>query len=130
LIPDEFSPSEGGTFGAHIWKQAFALSELPRGLFSPANALTLLPHSFLGRLFIGSSPLDFTEEPFALELLFQDPEGLIDVVVANENFQSETPLGAWLLSLKEPGSQSNYSLAGTYCDPRQFSKGRPIFIFI
>jgi len=89
LAPDEISPSERGTFGGHIWKQTFALSELPRGLFSPANALTLLPHSFLGRLFIGSSPLDFTEEPFALELLFQDPEGLIDVVVANENFQSE-----------------------------------------
>jgi hypothetical protein len=27
-----------------------------------------------------------------LELLLQDPEGLIDVVIANENLQSGTPL--------------------------------------
>jgi hypothetical protein len=74
-----------------IWQQAFALSELPCGLFSPANPLALLPHSFLRRLFIGSPPLNFTEEPFALELLLQDPEGLVDIVVANENFQSGTP---------------------------------------
>jgi hypothetical protein len=91
LNPDELSPSESGTLTARLWKQAFALSELPRGLYSPANPLALLPHSFLRRPFIGASPLNFTEQPFALELPFQDPEGLVDVVVANENFQSGTP---------------------------------------
>jgi hypothetical protein len=91
MNPDELSPSESGTFTARLWKQAFALSKLPRGLYSPANPLALLPHSFLRRLFIGSSPLNFTEEPFALELPFQDPKGLVDVVVANENFQSGAP---------------------------------------
>jgi hypothetical protein len=50
MNPDELSPSESGTLTARLWKQAFALSELPRGLYSPANPLALLPHSFLRRL--------------------------------------------------------------------------------
>jgi hypothetical protein len=39
MNPDELSPSESGTLTARLWKQAFALSELPRGLYSPANPL-------------------------------------------------------------------------------------------
>jgi hypothetical protein len=88
LNPDELSPFESGTFGGRSRKQAFALSEFPRGLFSPTDPLALLSHPFLRRFFIGSPPLYFTEQPFALEFLLQDPQGLFNIVVANENFQS------------------------------------------
>ena len=84
----KLSPSESGPFDARICHQTFALSELPRGLSSPANCLAFLPRSSLGRFFIGFPALQFTEKAFALELLFQDPEGLIDVFFTNENFQS------------------------------------------
>jgi hypothetical protein len=83
--------AESWSLHARSWNQAFALSELPRGLFSPADALTLLTHLFLRRLLIGSPPLYFAKEPFALKLLFQNSQGLFDIVVANENFQSGTP---------------------------------------
>jgi hypothetical protein len=90
-VSKSLSPSESGIFGADIWEQTFALSKLARGLFSPADSLALLAHSFLRRLFIGPPPLDLAEKTFALELLFQNSQGLIDIVVANENFQSGTP---------------------------------------
>jgi hypothetical protein len=87
MNPDELSPSESGTLTARLWKQAFALSELPRGLYSPANPLAFLPHSFLRRLFIGLPPLHFAKKAFALQLLFQHPKGLFNIVFPNENFQ-------------------------------------------
>lgn len=68
--------------------QTFAFSELARGLSSPANCLAFLPRSSLGWLFVGFPALQFTEKAFALELLFQDPQCLIDIIVTNENFQS------------------------------------------
>jgi hypothetical protein len=88
---DQLSPSESWTFGARSREQALALSKFPRGFLSPADSFALLPHSFLRRLFIGSPSLNFTEETFALELLLQDPQGLFNIIVANENFQSGTP---------------------------------------
>src|SRR6266508_3642444 len=86
------SPSEGGPCNTRLCYQAFAFSQLPRRLSSPANCLALLTCSSLGRFLIGSPALYFTKKAFALELLLQDPEGLIYVVIANENFQSGTPL--------------------------------------
>ena len=84
------SRSESGTrLGARHGQQAFTLRELARCLLSPADPLLLLARFPLGGLLIGPPPLDLAEETFALELLLQDPEGLFNIVVANENFQSE-----------------------------------------
>jgi len=58
-------PCESRAFDARICDQTFALSELPRGLPSPANCLAFLPRSPLGRLFIGFPALQFTKEAFA-----------------------------------------------------------------
>jgi len=88
-VSKSLSPSESGIFGADIWEQTFALSKLARGLFSPADSLALLAHSFLRRLFIGPPPLDLAEKTFALELLFQDSQCLIAIIFTNEDFQSE-----------------------------------------
>jgi hypothetical protein len=86
------SPSKSRPCNARLGYQAFAFSQLPRRLSSPTNCLALLTCSSLGRFLIGSPALYFTKKALALELLLQDPEGLIDVVIANENLQSGTPL--------------------------------------
>jgi hypothetical protein len=79
----------GARLGLRHRQEALTLSELARGLLSPADALLLLARSPLGGLLIGAPPLDLAEQTFALELLLEDPEGLFNIVVANENFQSE-----------------------------------------
>jgi hypothetical protein len=92
LSLSESGPSKSGPRNARLCYQAFAFSQLPRRLSSSANGLALLACSSLGRFLIGPPTLYFTKKAFALELLLQDPEGLVDVVIANENFQSGTPL--------------------------------------
>jgi len=91
LLHYRLSSAEGWRLHERPCNQALALSELPRGLFSPADALTLLTHFSLRRLLIGSPPLYFAKEPFALKLLLQNSQGLFDIIVANENFQSGLP---------------------------------------
>jgi hypothetical protein len=86
------SPSESGPFDAQTCNQTFSLSELPCGLSSPANCLAFLPRSSLGRLFIGFPSLQFMEKAFALELLFQDSEGLIDVGMEIDQLDEEDHL--------------------------------------
>ena len=85
----------GARLGLRHRQQAFTLRELARRLLSPADALLLLARFPLGGLLVGATPLDLAEQAFALELLLQDPEGLFNIVVANENFQSE-PLSCGL----------------------------------
>ena len=84
----ELSPPENGLLYARFCDQTFPFSELARGLSSPANCLALLPRPSFGWLFVGFPALQFTEKAFALELLFQDPQCLIDIIFTNENFQS------------------------------------------
>ena len=87
-VPAESPPPENRLLYARFCDQTFAFSELAPGLPSPANCFALLPRSPLGWLFVGFPALQFTEKAFALELLFQDPQCLIDIIVTNENFQS------------------------------------------
>lgn len=80
-------PSESRTLLSGIWQETLALSELARRLFPSTYSFTLLAHSFLRRLFIGLPPLHFAKKAFALQLLFQHPKGLFNIVFPNENFQ-------------------------------------------
>lgn len=66
---------------------AFALGELARSLAGAADSFSLFTGAFFGRLFEGPAGLHFTEYAFALQLLFQDAEGLIDIVIADEDLQ-------------------------------------------
>jgi hypothetical protein len=59
-----------------------------------ARLLSRPPHRFaglsgapFGRLLVSAAPLQFTEESFTLKSALQDLEGLIDIVVANQNLQ-------------------------------------------
>lgn len=68
-------------------KETFALKLLARKLALAANCLGLFPDTLLGWLFIGAARLELAEQTFALHLLLQDTERLVDIVVSNENLQ-------------------------------------------
>lgn len=67
--------------------QTFALSELARGLAGATNSFSLFTGALFGGLFKGPAGLHFTEYAFALQLLLQNAEGLVDIVIADEYLQ-------------------------------------------
>src|SRR5215216_3478010 len=67
--------------------QAFALRPLARELAHAAHRLGLLPRRFLRWLLVEPPALHLAEDAFALHLLFQHAERLVDVVVAHQDLQ-------------------------------------------
>ena len=73
---------------------AFALRLLARELPCPADGLGLLAGALLRRLFVIVTELHLAEDAFALHLLLQRPEGLIDIVIANDDLHARhSPFG-------------------------------------
>src|SRR6476661_8638449 len=68
--------------------EAFALSLLAGELAGPANGLGLLASALLGRLFVVIAELHLAEDAFALHLFLQRPEGLIHIVIANDDLHA------------------------------------------
>src|SRR5262245_11821947 len=66
-------------------QQAFALRALARQLARTANGFRLLARLLLGGLFVVAAELHLAENALALHLLLQRLEGLVDIVVADEN---------------------------------------------
>src|SRR5262245_15659616 len=64
--------------------QAFAPSLFPGSLARTSHGFRLLTGLALRRFFIRLATLHLTKNALALQLLFEDPERLIDIVVANE----------------------------------------------
>src|SRR5262249_28170990 len=64
---------------------AFALQALAHQLAGPADRLGPLARAALGRLLVVAAELHLAEDPFALHLLLQDAQRLIDIVFTNEN---------------------------------------------
>jgi hypothetical protein len=52
-------------------------------LAAPANGFSFLPGFLVGWLFKSHSPPDLTKQAFALKLLFQHAQRLVNVVVSN-----------------------------------------------
>jgi len=77
---------------------------LARHLSGPANSLALLARPLLGWLLIGTSALHLAKDAFALELFLQGPEGLVDVVFANENYQKGPPFEIVNLGARATGA--------------------------
>src|SRR5262245_11767415 len=71
--------------------QPFAYRLLAGELAGTADRLALFPRRFLRRLLVEPAPLHFPQYAFALHLLLQDAERLIDIVVANEHLQIFSP---------------------------------------
>src|ERR1700730_16661872 len=81
--------------------QAFALRLFPRRLARAANGFRFLAGLALGRFFIRLAALHLAKNALALHLLFEDSQGLIDIVVANDDLQNVSNL---LPALHAPSS--------------------------
>src|SRR5690606_13280697 len=77
--------------------QAFADGELACCLATTADGLGLLTRALFRGLLVSAPRPHFAEHAFALHFLFQDPEGLLDVVVAYQNLQWLS-FFSWLIS--------------------------------
>jgi hypothetical protein len=62
-----------------------ALHAFAQQLAVPSNGLGLFPRAPFRWLFVVAPKLHFSEYPFALHLLFQGSQRLIDIVIANED---------------------------------------------
>jgi hypothetical protein len=71
-------------------QQAFALQLLARELARPADRLGLFARALLGGLLVMAAQFHFAENALALHLLLERLEGLIDIVVANENLHGRS----------------------------------------
>src|SRR5262249_50771087 len=69
-------------------QQAFALQLLARQLARAADGFRLFSGFLLGGLLVMAAELHLAENPLALHLLLQRLEGLIDIVIANENLHA------------------------------------------
>jgi len=82
------STRDGGLLCAWPRQQALALRLLARDFPSPAHGLALLARLFLRRLFVRPPTLHLAKNAFALKLFLKGPQGLVDVVFTDENYQS------------------------------------------
>ena len=64
-------------------RQTFTLQLFARQLACTTNGFCLFAGPFDGRLFVVLPEFHFPENTFTLQFLFQSPEGLIDIVIAN-----------------------------------------------
>src|SRR5512139_1288382 len=69
-------------------KQTLALHLLARELAGPADRFRLFPRLLFGWFFVMAAKFHLAENALALHLLLERLEGLIDVVVANENLHA------------------------------------------
>src|SRR4029079_2724229 len=69
-------------------QQAFALQLLAGELACAAHGFGLFTGLLLGGLFVVPAELHLAENPLALHLLLQRLEGLIDIVIADENLHA------------------------------------------
>src|SRR5271155_5554035 len=77
MTPGALSPYGGSV--------PLALHALAQQLAIATHRLGLLAGAALRGFFVGAAQLHFAEHSLALHLLFEDSEGLVDIVVANED---------------------------------------------
>src|SRR5215217_4319806 len=80
--------------GLGLWSGDQALPDrcLARGFARPAHGFRLLTSLAFGGFLVSFALFHLAEDTFPLHLLFQHPERLIDVVVANDDLQRTCPL--------------------------------------
>src|SRR5215831_18938368 len=77
----------GGRLRLHR-QETLALHALARELARPANRFRLFAGLLFGGLFVVAAELHLAENALALHLLLQRLEGLVDIVVADENLHA------------------------------------------
>jgi len=80
-------------FGHWLWQEALALGALAGEFAGPADRFSALTGALFGRLFVMIATLHLAESAFPLHLLFERLQGLVDVVVANENLYQDPSSG-------------------------------------
>src|SRR5262245_36059872 len=88
-----------GRTGLHR-QETFALHLLARELAGPADRFRLFPRLLFGGFFVVAAEFHLAENALALHLLFERLEGLVDVVVANENLHA-CSLGCCSVGLRQ-----------------------------
>ena len=73
--------------------QTFALRQFPGSFARASDGFCLLAGFALGRFFVRLATLHFTKNALALHLLFEGPESLFDIVIANEYLQNVSNRG-------------------------------------
>ena len=73
-------------------QQAFALQALAGQLTGAADGLGLVARALFRRLFVVHVPLHLAERAFALHLLLQGLQRLVDIIVADENLTDDLVL--------------------------------------
>ena len=104
--------------------QAFALSALAGQLAGATDGFSLLASALFRRLFVVHVPLHLAERAFALHLLLQRLQGLIDVVVADENLNQRNLSCVTLAArLDRQKAASVQKWIARRCDPSSLSAG-------
>src|SRR6516225_6428648 len=88
--PARWAASASGPWdrpGLH-WQQSFALQLFAGELAGAADRFRLLPDSALGGFLVMAAELHLAEDAFALHPLLQHLEGLVDIVVTDENLHA------------------------------------------
>jgi hypothetical protein len=85
---------------------AFALGALASQLANATNGFGLFTRTLLRGLFIVVAHLHFTKDAFALHLLLESAESLINVVVADK-YLHENPVPSVVVSPASTGRQAN-----------------------
>ena len=86
----------GGSAGRHLLSfgsgdKSFALGLLARELAGSPDCFALFPGRLFGGLLVKSPAFHFAKHTFALHLLLEHTERLIDIVVADEDLQETFP---------------------------------------
>jgi hypothetical protein len=71
-------------------QEAFALGPLAGELAGAPDGFGLLARLFFRGFFVMPAKLHLAENPLALHLLFQRLEGLVDIVITNENLHASS----------------------------------------
>ena len=85
------SGTGGGASGRSSRQATFALGALARKLAGTTHGFGLLTGLLLGRLLVVVPKFHLPENAFALQLLFQCAQRLVDIVIANNYLQAEPP---------------------------------------
>lgn len=78
----------GGNFPLGRGNQSLTLRFLASYLACAPDSFGFLTNSLFGRFLVSTARLHFAEQPFTLHFLLEDPKGLIDIVIPNENLQN------------------------------------------
>src|ERR1700730_13317886 len=88
-------PGGGGRGGAWVsWHAGLALGALAGELAGAADRFRLLPGLLFGGFLVVAAELHLAEDALALHLFLQHFEGLVDIVVTDENLHAGVSNGS------------------------------------